>query len=121
MWLQPKVLRARRLKSLLEIMNQNFDGSGGEVAAGNLWFSSSGWSLQREATLHLIRDHFGDGERGGGSRRGRVADVENAAPDLPDPAVKDKVVHQVSGSVEGLSSDPRRTPAEETREGGSTI
>lgn len=47
--------------------------------------------------------------------------MENAAADLPDPAVKDKVVHQVSGSVEGLSPDPRRTPAEETRVEGLTI
>lgn len=44
--------------------------------------------------------------------------MENTAADLPDPTVKDKVIHQVSGSVEGLSSDPRRTPAEETRAEG---
>lgn len=70
--------------------------------------------LQGEATLHLIRDHFSNGERGGGRRRGGVAHVEHPAADLPDAAVEDEVVHQVSGSVERLSSDPRRTPAEET-------
>lgn len=41
--------------------------------------------------------------------------MENTAADLPDPSVKDKVIHEVSSSVEGLSSDPRRTPAVETR------
>lgn len=46
--------------------------------------------------------------------------MENAAADLSDPAVEDEVVHQVSGSVEGLSPDPRRTPAEETRAEGLT-
>lgn len=102
-------------------MNKRSGGGAGEVAARNLLFSSSGSSLQSEATLHLVRDHFGDGERGGGRRRGSVAHVENAAADLPDPAVEDKVVHQVSGSVESLSSDPRRTPAEEPGVEGLTI
>lgn len=40
--------------------------------------------------------------------------MEHPAADLPDAAVEDEVVHQVSGAVERLSSDPRRTPAEET-------
>lgn len=78
-------------------------------------WSSFGVPLQGEATLHLVRDHLADGERGGGRRRGSVAHVEHAASHLPDPAVEDEVVHQVPGSVESLSPDPRWTPREETK------
>lgn len=78
-------------------------------------------SLQSEATLHLVCDHFADGERGGGRGGGSVAHVENATADLPDPAVEDKVVHQVPASVQRLSSDPRRTPAGEPGAEGLTI
>lgn len=92
--------------------NKKSGGGAGEVAAGNLWFLLLRFRLQGEATLHLVRDHFADGQRGGGGGRGSVAHVEDAAADLPDAAVEDEVVHQVSGSVQGLSSDPRRTPAE---------
>lgn len=40
--------------------------------------------------------------------------MDHSAADLPDPAVKDKVVHKVSSSVKSLSSDPRWTPVVET-------
>jgi len=71
-------------------------------------------ALQREATLHLVGDHFTDGEGRGGRRRGGVPHVEHPAAHVPDPAVKHKVVHEVSVPVESLSSNSRRTPAEET-------
>lgn len=71
-------------------------------------------SLQREATLHLVCDHFGNGEGGGGRRRGSVTHMEHPAAHVPDPAVKHKVVHEVSVSVQSLSSNSCRTPEEET-------
>lgn len=62
-------------------------------------------SLQREAALHLVRHHLGDGQGGRGGRRGGVPHVEHAARHVPDPAVEHKVVHQVPGSVQSLSSN----------------
>ena len=70
--------------------------------------------LQREATLHLVRDHLSDGEGGGGRRRGSVTHMEHPAAHVPDPAVKHEVVHQVSVSVQSLSSNSCRAPGEET-------
>lgn len=69
--------------------------------------------LQREATLHLIRNHFADGEGGGSCRRGGVAHVEHPTAQISDAAVEDEVIHQVPVAVEGLSSDSRWTSGQD--------
>lgn len=74
-------------------------------------------SLQSEATLHLICDHFSDGEGGGGCRRGSVTYMKHPTAHFPDAAVKHKVIHEISVSVESLSSNSCRTPGGETTTG----
>ena len=43
--------------------------------------------------------------------------MEHPTAHIPDPAVKHKVVHEISVSVESLSADSCRTPGEETNQG----
>ena len=81
----------------------------------SLWFPSPFCRvcLQSKSTLHLICDHFSDGEGGGGCWRGSVPHMEHPTAHIPDPAVKYKVIYKVSVSVESLGSNSRRTPGDE--------
>lgn len=71
--------------------------------------------LERKAALHLVGDHFADGERGGGGGRRSVADVQHAAAQVARAAVEHKVVHQVAVAVQRLRSHAGRTPAPQTQ------
>lgn len=76
--------------------------------------SSLTTTLQVEPALHLVCNHFSYGEGGGSGWRGSVTNMENPTAHDSNSTVEHKVIHKVSITIEGLSSNSCRTPGQET-------
>lgn len=61
--------------------------------------------LEEKVLFGLIGNHFGDGQRRGGARRGSVATMNDATPDFADSIIKNEIFNQTPVSIKGLRAD----------------